>query len=409
MKNIFLSEAEKQAEALVHLRRRLHRSAGVGFDLKDTLTIVEEELKKLGIQPVPCGKAGIVATIGGKKPGKTILLRADMDALPICEETGAEYACPTGNMHACGHDLHTAMLLGAARLLKEQEDTLCGTVKLMFQPAEEILEGAKDMLENGLLNAPVPDAAVMLHVMCGIAFPAGTAVVSGAGVSAPAADFFEIRIKGKGCHGSSPNLGIDPLTAAAHTVLALQELHARELAMDDRAALTIGSFHAGKAANAIPDTAILTGTLRAFSDDLRGRIKQRLQDIVYHTCAAYRAESEVLFTSGCPTLLNDADLSKAVTGYMKDLLGCDRAFSVPELMERTGSTGSKTAGSEDFSYVSHAVPSVMLSLAAGEPQKGYTHPLHHPQTAFDESVLPAGAAVYAYIARQWLSEHIAQP
>ena len=244
--------AEMSAELIAH-RKYLHAHAETGFELKNTLSYVKKELEKMGYAPKPCGKAGLVALAGGKKPGKVFLLRADMDALPIREQADVDFACENGCMHACGHDMHTAMLLGAAGLLKKHEAEISGTVKLMFQPAEEIFEGSGDMIRAGVLEDPRVDAALMLHVMAGMPFDPGTVIVSGAGVSAPAADYFEIRVKGKGCHGSMPNMGIDPLTAAAHILIALQEIQTRELAMTDRAVLTIGTMHAGTAANAIPD------------------------------------------------------------------------------------------------------------------------------------------------------------
>ena len=259
----FLAKASAFQDTAVALRRKLHRAAGTGFDILDTLAIVKEELEALGLEPQPCGKAGLVACITGKKPGKTILLRADMDALPIPEASGETFSAENGNMHACGHDLHTTMLLGAAKLLKSCEDTLCGTVKLMFQPAEELLSGAKDMVDAGVLTDPKPEAAMMIHVMTGVPFPTGTVIVSGPGESAPAADYFTIHVQGVGCHGSTPNAGIDPLCAAAHIVVALEEISARELSMNDSVALTLGTFHAGTTANVIPDTAVLTGSMRS--------------------------------------------------------------------------------------------------------------------------------------------------
>ncbi len=405
MKPDFLLETKAHTSELSDLRRKLHRAAGVGFDVSDTLSIVREELEKAGLTPECCGKAGLLATVTGKKPGKVFLLRADMDALPIREESGENFASKNGCMHACGHDLHTAMLLGAAKLLKEHEDTLCGTVKLMFQPAEELLEGAKDMVENGVLNNPKPDAAMMVHVMTGTPFEPGTVVVSGPGESAPAADYFTIQVQGVGCHGSSPNTGIDPLSAAAHIVTALQEISARELSMNDRAVLTLGTFHAGTTANVIPDTATLTGTMRAFDEDLRAQLKERIAAIASGIASVFRASAEVTFDSGCPALLNNKELSDTAIAYMKELLGETMAFSVPELEQKFGSTGSKTAGSEDFAYVSREIPSIMLALAAGHPKDGYVYPLHHPQVRFDETALPYGAAAYAAMAYNWLSEH----
>ena len=400
-----LREAEEIRDRVLSERRTLHQSPGTGFDIGETLAFVRKELADMGLQPVDCGRAGLVALVGGKKPGKVFLLRSDMDALPIREEADVEFASQNGRMHACGHDLHTAMLLGAARLLKAHEDEIEGTVKLMFQPAEEIFEGSRDMIEAGLLENPKVDAALMIHVMAGMPFPAGTVIVSAPGVSAPAADYFEIKVQGKGCHGSMPNTGVDPLTAAAHILIALQEIHARELALGDRAVLTIGTMNGGTAANVIPDLVTMGGSIRTFDEETRAFIKQRMAEIAEGTAKAFRAEAGVTFGSGCPTLVNDKELSRCCEIYAKELLGPEKAFSVEELNAMGGGSGSKTAGSEDFAYVSQEVPSVMLALAAGQPEKGYCYPQHHPMAKFDESVLPGGSAVYAYMALRGLEDH----
>ena len=401
-----MKQAAEIKENIVTDRRYLHTHAETGFDLKETVSYVKKELEKLGYEPQECGRAGLVALAGGKKPGKVFLLRSDMDALPIREEAHVEFPSQNGCMHACGHDMHTAMLLGAARILKQHEDEIEGTIKLMFQPAEEIFEGSHDMIEAGLLRNPEVDAALMIHVMAGMPFPAGTVIVSAPGVSAPAADYFEIRVQGKGCHGSMPNTGIDPLTAAAHILIALQELHARELAMSDQAVLTIGTMNAGTAANVIPDFVVMGGSIRTFDEDTREFIKQRMTEIAEGIAKSFRAEAKVTFGSGCPTLVNDTELSQSACKYVKELLGEKYAFSVAELNALGGGgKSSKAAGSEDFAYVSHEVPSIMLALAAGQPDKGYRYPQHHPMVKFDEAALDRGSAVYAYTALRWLEEH----
>lgn len=400
-------EAAALADTLVADRRYLHAHAETGFDLSDTLAYVKKQLTDMGYEPVECGKAGLIALAGGKKKGKVFLIRGDMDALPIKEQSGVDFACKNDRMHACGHDMHTAMMLGAARLLKEHEDEIEGTVKLMFQPAEEIFEGSKDMIAHGLLENPKVDAALMIHVMAGMPFPAGTVIVSPPGVSAPAADYFEITVQGSGCHGSMPNAGVDPLNAAAHILIALQEIHARELAMGERAVLTIGTFHGGTAANAIPDSAVLGGSLRTFDEETRAFIKSRMQEVAGSVASAFRAKAEITFGSGCPTLVNNPELADCADRYMKELLGLQHAFSAAQLaaMSAGGGQSGKAAGSEDFAYVSQEVPSLMLALAAGQPDKGYQYPQHHPMVKFDESALTDGCAVYVYAAMKWLEEH----
>lgn len=399
-KEQILQEAKALQEEIKSHRLWLHTHAETGFDLTETKPYVKSALMKMGYTVQECGKAGLVTTVG-KPGGKVLLLRADMDALPIAEEADVEFACQNGRMHACGHDMHTAMLLGAAKILKAHESELDGMVKLMFQPAEEIFEGSKDMIASGVLENPRPDAALMIHVAAGMPLPAGTVVVSAPGVSAPAADYFTIRVHGKGCHGSAPQNGIDPLTAAAHILIALQEIHARELSASDEAVLTIGTFHAGEAGNVIPDTATMGGTIRTYDEKTRAYLKERITAIAKNVAEAFRASADVSFGSGCPTLVNDKGLSETVTGYLKDLLGANRAFTTAEL---SGGKPARGGGSEDFAYVSHEVPSLMLALAAGEPSKGYVYPQHHPKVKFDESVLSTGAAVFVDCALQYLRE-----
>ncbi|MGN0495294.1 MAG: M20 family metallopeptidase [Lachnospiraceae bacterium] len=404
--NQIMKEAAELKETIISDRRYLHSHPGTGFDIEETVAYVKEELQDMGYEPVECGRAGLVALAGGKKPGKVFMIRGDMDALPIKEESGEAFASENGCMHACGHDMHTAMMLGAARILKQHEEEIEGTVKLMFQPAEEIFEGSKDMLEAGLLKNPDVDAALMIHVMANMPFESGTVVVSAPGVSAPAADYFEIKVKGKGCHGSMPNTGIDPLTAAAYILIGLQELHARELPMSEQAVLTMGTMNAGTAANVIPDVVVMGGSIRTYDEETRKFLKQRMTEIAQGIAKSFRAEAEVSFGSGCPTLVNDKELSQCADKYVKELLGNGKAFSVAQLNALGGNNGSsKSAGSEDFAYVSHEVPSIMLALAAGQPEKGYQYPQHHPMVKFDESALCSGSAVYAYTAVRWLEEH----
>jgi len=393
-----LKEAQSLQNALVSHRRWLHAHAETEFDLTATVPYVRSALEEMGYEVHDCGKAGLIATVG-KPGGKVLLLRADMDALPISEEAEVEFPADNGRMHACGHDLHTAMLLGAARLLKAHEAELPGMVKFMFQPAEEVFQGGKDMIENGVLENPRPDGALMIHVTTGVPIPAGTVIVTSAGVSAPAADYFTIRVQGKGCHGSAPQNGVDPLTAAAHILIALQEIQARELSSGQEAVLSVGRFQGGQVGNVIPDSAELEGTIRTYDEKTRSYIKERLTQIAAGIAAAFRAEASVCFGSGCPTLVNDADLSENAALWLKELLGPQSVFTTAQL---SGGKPARGGGSEDFAYVSQQVPSLMLALAAGEPEKGYAFPQHHPKAKFDESVLSTGAAIFAHCAFRFL-------
>ena len=401
-----LTQAEQIEKDLIDIRHHLHANPETGFDLTYTKAFVKDQLQKMGYTPTDCGKSGLTALVGGKKPGKVFLIRADMDALPIKEETNLSYAASNNSMHACGHDMHTSMLLGAARLLKEHEDEIEGTIKLMFQPAEELLEGAKDMLEHHVLENPSVNAALMMHVMTGVPLQTGTIVTCDGGISAPAADYFTIQIQGKGCHGSTPNKGIDPISIAAHIIIALQEISSRELFLFDPAVLTIGTIHAGIAENVIPDTASLGGTLRAYDEKTRTYIKKRICDISSGIATSFRATATVNFTSGCPVLQNESNLAHDSLSYAHELLGSDKVFSASQLNSMSDNgAASKSSGSEDFAYISQEVPSIMLAIAAGEPQKGYEYPLHHPKVKFDDNALCIGSVVYAYLALRWLQDH----
>ena len=384
-----MEETAALEEEIIRFRRWLHAHAEVGFDLQETRQFVRNELYRMGIEANDCGKAGLLATLGNPDRGKTILLRADMDALSIPEESGVDFACSSGTMHACGHDLHTAMLLGAAKLLKNHEKELKGCVKLMFQPAEEIFEGAKDMIAHGLFSDPKPDAAVMIHVTSAIPMPTGMVIVCPPGVSAPAADYFTISVQGKGCHGSTPQEGVDALVAASHILIALQEIHARELATTDEAVLTIGTFQGGTAPNVIADSATLAGTIRTYDEKTRVYLKDRMCAISTMIAQAYRATANVSFGSGCPTLVNDKGLCGVLCESLIKTHGASSVLNAADL----GGT-MRGGGSEDFAYISQQVPSVMLSLAAGRKEDGYTYPLHHPKVRFDESALCSGTAAF---------------
>lgn len=404
--NNILQEAAAYQEQLVQTRRYLHSHPETGFDLKNTTEYVRKELIAMGYEPVMCGKSGIIALAGKKKSGKVFLIRGDMDALPIKEESDVPFSSDNGKMHACGHDMHTTMMLGAARLLKSHEYEIEGTVKLMFQPAEEIFEGSDDMINAGVLNSPDVDAAMMIHVMAGLPIPAGTVISCNGGVSAPAADYFYIDIQGKGCHGSMPNNGVDPVTIAAHIITGLSEINSRELGLSDDAVITIGTINAGNAANVIPDTAHMSGTIRTYDEETRSYIKQRVSDIASNIASAYRGSASVTYGSGCPCLLNNPDLATCSAKYLNELLGPSRTFTAAQLNAMSGGgKASKSTGSEDFAYVSQKVPSIMFALAAGTPQDGYCYPQHHPKVKFDEAILSEGSAVYAYTAMRWLEEH----
>lgn len=384
-----LNKAKAIQEQLVQYRRYLHAHAEVGFDLPQTFAFVMDTLHQLGYQPKKVGRCGIVATLGKGEPA--VMLRADMDALPVKEESGLPFACQNGNAHVCGHDMHTAMLLGAAALLKQEETSLKGSVMFMFQPAEETLAGASDMLEHGLLSETHPRSAMMIHLMNTSGMQPGAVVVPPEGVSAPAADMFEIHIQGKGCHGAMPHHGVDPINVGAHLVLALQVISTREQGLNDAHALTIASFQAGEATNVIPDYAVLKGSVRSYDMKTQACLRKRIEEITTMTAQTFRAAAKVQWLNGCPTLVNQPELVQQACEQLPEWIGADHVLSA----EKLGSN-ARSVGSEDFSYISQQMPSLMLAMAAG----GVSDlPLHHPKIIFNEDALPYGAVVYAAFAR----------
>ena len=396
MKNI-LAEAKAIQEQIVKDRRYIHQNAELGHDLPITTAYVVERLRIMGYEPKVGDDSSVVALAGCKKPGKTFLLRGDMDALPILEEVNVEFKSQTPNMHACGHDTHAAMLLGAAQLLKNHEDEIEGCVKLMFQPAEERLSGAKSMIKGGVLENPKVDSAAMIHISSGSPVKSGTLIISDAGYASSSADAFRIDIQGKGGHGASPNSTVDPLNVAAHMHIALQEIIAREMPPTSTAIMTIGHMAGGVAANIIPDTAVIEGTIRAFDKEEREYMKKRVVEIAKGVATTFRAEAKVDFPIGCPSIYNDPKLHKQVLEINKELLGEENIASYYAI-----SSSGKMNGSEDFGFISELVPSVAMNLGAGSPEEGYLYPHHHPKVDFNEEVFYIGSAVYANTAIEWL-------
>lgn len=384
-----LKEAINLKERIVAHRRYLHAHAEIGFDLPKTTAYVTAMLKQAGYQPEKCGRCGVFADVGRGEPA--VLLRADMDALPVREKSGLPFACGNGTAHVCGHDMHTAMLLGAAELLNAHQSLLQGRIRLMFQPAEELLAGASDMLDHGLLRDFHPRAALMLHVMSTEGLKPGTVIIPPAGVSAPAADMFEIRLLGKGCHGAMPHNGIDVINAASHLVLSLQTITAREISLNEAHAITIASFQAGEAANVMPERAVLRGSARSYDLQTQQMIKRRIVEISKTTARTFRAKASVQWLSGCPTLLNRPELVIRAKSILQEIIGEERVLSADQL----AGSSARSVGSEDFSYISQQTPSLMLAMAAGDSS---CLPLHHPAVVFSEDALPYGAAVYAGMA-----------
>ena len=383
---------------IVENRKHFHQNPELGLELPMTAAYVEEKLKEMGYEPKRIGDCGIVA-IAGKKEGKCFLIRGDMDALPVEEMADVDYKSTNGKMHACGHDCHTANMLGAAKLLKEHEDEIEGKVKLMFQPAEETMDGAKMMVEGGVLENPKVDAALGAHVFTNMDLPVGTVLMSGTDSKMAAVDWFTIKITGKGCHGAMPNDGIDPLNVMAHIHIALQAINARMMDPSDNIVLTIGQMHGGHTSNVIPSDAEMSGTIRTLKHETRAMVKEKMEAIVASVAAAFGAEAHVEYGSGCPVLFMDKTLYKNVKEYLQTLDGVNMVD-----LDDMGQCMTNM-GSEDFSYVANEVPSVFLQIAAGGKNEGYVYPQHHPKARFHEDALTVGAAVYAHVAMEWLKHN----
>jgi len=393
-----LNEAKGIKDIIVGHRRHIHERAEIGLDLPMTRTYVMEKLTEMGYEPKEAG-GGVIAVAGGKKPGKVFMIRGDMDALPIVEESDIPFKSQTGNMHACGHDFHTSMMLGAAQLLKEHEDEIEGQVKLMFQPGEELLLGAGSMIDAGLMENPKVDAAMMIHVVAGMPFKTGKVLVQQPGIGSSAADWYEIHVQGKGCHGAMPNTGVDPLNVAAHILTALQEIHARGIPTGSSLALTVGQMHGGTVSNVVPDTAYMTGTIRTVDEEVRTLAKTRMVEIAEGIAKSFRATAEVKFTTECPCVVSDEETCKQIAEYSAGIVGLD------DMVDTKGMRGLFMAGSEDFALVAERVPSAFIALSAGSSEDGHVHPLHHPKVRFDEEALPIGSAIYAGCAMEWLKNN----
>ncbi|CEQ12139.1 amidohydrolase [Paeniclostridium sordellii] len=390
----FIKQAKLIKEDLLNYRRTIHSNPEVGDKLPKTKAFVMDKLREFGYEPIEICESGIVATIEGNKSSKTFLLRADMDALPMKEDTNCDFKSNNGCMHSCGHDMHTAMLLGAAKLLKQNQDQIEGTVKLVFQPDEEGFTGAKKMINAGVLENPKVNAAMAMHVHSGTP---SNVVLYGLGTSIAGCNRFRIVVKGTGCHGAMPETGVDPINIATHIYLSLQEITSREIPSTKPAVLTIGKFVGGDAPNIIPKEVIMEGTIRSLDKELGQFIFNRINDIVKSTAKMFRGEAELIELSSVPPLANDTNLAKELGSYVKDLVG------EKGVVEFEGGG----MGSEDFASYSYEVPSVYFMLGAGTKQENplYGEPMHNNKVVFNEDIMVTGAAMHAYCAIKWLKNN----
>lgn len=382
----FSKEAIALQQQLIIWRRALHQIPEVGTQLPQTMTYIREQLENMEIpykyhEDISC----IEATIGAGD--KCFLLRSDVDGLPVVEEADVPFKSTNGCMHGCGHDMHGAILLGAAKLLKDHEEELKGTVKLLFQSGEEVFQGAKAAIEAKVLEEPTVDAAFAMHVIA--MMPVGVIMTGKEPMSS--VDGFQITLLGHGGHGSMPEVCVDPINAAVQVYLALQSLIAREIGGTEEAVLTIGQLAAGDVPNVIPERAVLKGTLRTFHSDVRERLLKRIQEVAAGVAMTYRCQFEYETLSECASVVTDDAITASVEASVKKVN--------PNVNVLKGAHGM---GSEDFAEITQRVPSAYFMMGAGPKEEEKRLGQHNPKIEFNEEVLSTGAAIYAQAAKDWL-------
>ncbi|GAA4033586.1 M20 family metallopeptidase [Sphingomonas rosea] len=391
----FHAAAEAEYDAMIALRRAIHADPELGLHCTRTSAKLKASLEGLPLEiRDSTSTSGFVAILRGARPGRTVLLRGDMDALPIHEETGLDFASQTdGKMHACGHDTHSAMLSAAARILCAQQASLEGTIVFMFQPGEEGHHGARFMIEDGLLDDPKPDAAFALHIWP--TMPGGV-VTSRTGALLASTDALNATIRGKGGHAAMPYDAIDPIPVACEAVGALQAHLARRVPFFDAAVISITQIHAGTAYNVIPETVELKGTLRTLSDERRTAEKAAIERIVTAVASAHDCTAEVRIDQGYPACRNDARAVALVEGLAKDLFGEDQYVEMP----------TPIMGGEDFAYVLQKVPGCMAFVGVAPPDEaapGGRAGLHHAKMTVHEEWLTRGVALHCGFATRFLA------
>lgn len=378
-----IHEAQAVFVATQAFRRDFHQNPELGFQEFRTASVIAQELADLGLDArTSVGKTGVTAVIEGSRPGRVLLLRFDMDALPIQEETGAVYASKNaGVMHACGHDGHSAIGLSVARILHAHRQEFAGKVKLMFQPAEEGMGGAEAMLSDGVLEDPSVDMTLALHLWNEKSL--GWLGITSGPVMA-ASDVFTIRVKGHGGHGAAPHLAIDPVLAAAQIITSLQSIVSRNVSPLRTAVVSVTSVHGGEAYNIIPQAVELRGTIRTFDSSIRDLVHVRFYQIVETVATAFGCHVDMDLRMLTPAVVNDAEITNLVQKTANDLF--------PEMQVETG---FQTMGSEDMAYLMEKVPGCYFFIGSANAEKGLSAPHHHPRFDFDENALHVGVALMA--------------
>jgi amidohydrolase len=363
------------------IRRDIHMHPELGFEEFRTAEIVSKELNGLGIEvQTGVGKTGVVGLIQSIQPGPTVLLRFDMDALPVTEDTNAAYASKTeGVMHACGHDGHIAIGLSVAKLLVKHKAEWCGTIKLVFQPAEEGLGGAESMIEDGVLENPKPDFSLALHLWN--ERPIGEICVT-PGPAMAGAEAFTISVLGKGAHGAQPHQGLDPILASSHIITALQSIVSRNVPPLETAVLSVATIHGGKAFNVIPPKVEMKGTIRTYLPEIRILVIDRMREIVTGVAESMGCRVTISIDQTIPAVINDLKISQKIQTIVGEVLPDDRLI-----------TDERTMGSEDMAFMMKEVPGCYMFIGSNNKERGLIFGHHHPKFDFDEAALPRGVAL----------------
>ncbi|MFR8392608.1 MAG: M20 metallopeptidase family protein [Pilosibacter sp.] len=376
-----LEKIEQNKEDLLTIRHQIHRHPETAFEEIETTKLIKKALDDAGIENHPNGDStGVIGLIHGAKEGPVLAIRADIDALPIKENTGLPFSSEvSGKCHACGHDLHTTVLIGAARLLKEYQNDLCGTIKLIFQPAEEVMTGAAKTIANGALENPKPDFIIACHTWPDM--PAGSIGVR-KGTMLGASDSFKVTVIGKGGHAAHPQKGIDPVVIAAHIITQLQTIVSRRVAAIDPVVVTVGHLEAGTAANIIPNEAYFEGTVRTQSNETRNHVAEILKQLAVGTARAMGGDAEVSYTFGVGPTISEDHLVDEISEAVTELLGNDKLLQVP----------SPSMGSEDFARYLERIPGAIFRLGTHNDTPESKLALHNASLLFDEKAIPTGVA-----------------
>jgi amidohydrolase len=392
----YVKEAEQLFPYTQSLRRDIHQHPELGFREVRTSDIIVKELKNIGLE-VHAGVAetGVIGILKGIRPGPVVLIRADMDALPISEETNAEYSSEIpGVMHACGHDGHTAILLTVAKLLHAYQDEIAGTIKFVFQPAEEGLGGAERMIIDGVLEDPKPDLSLALHLWNDQPF--GWIGIS-QGSSMAGAEIFKINIRGKGGHGAAPHLAIDPILASAHIITALQSITSRNIHPLKSAVVSVCTINGGEAFNVIPQEVHLAGTIRTFDPEVREKVLERFDVIVYGMAETMGCQADIEINRLTPAVINNPVIASRVQSIAKELYPGDIIDDSNYI----------TMGSEDMAFMMEKVPGCFFFIGSANHEKNLDASHHHPRFDFDEQALTKAVSIMAAATMDLLKNPVA--